>query len=67
MFSLLQYVHEITTLSYGFIYPFQLKATQAGFLYASDITSNSTSGSHQYVQSTLMLLKILLPQNSGVQ
>ena len=28
MFSLLQYVHEITTLSYGFIYPFQLKPTQ---------------------------------------
>ena len=67
MFCLLQYVHEITTLSYGFIYPFQLKATQAGFSYAPDITSNSASGSHQYVQSTLMLLQILLPQNSGVQ
>ena len=67
MFSLLRYVHEITTLSYGFIYPFQLKATQAGFSYAPVITSNSASGSHQYVQSTLMLLQILLPQNSGVQ
>ena len=64
MFSLLQYV---TTLSYGFVYPFQLKATQAGFSYALDITSNSASGSHQYVQSTLMPLQILLPQNSGVQ
>src|SRR6202046_1153024 len=39
MFSLLQYVHEITTLSYSFIYSFQLKATQAGFSYAPDITS----------------------------
>ena len=39
MFSLLQYVHEITTLSYSFIYPFQLKATQAGFYDHMHLTS----------------------------
>src|ERR1700734_1538619 len=61
MFFLLQYVHEITTLSYGFIYPFQLKATQAGFSYAPDITSNSDSF-HNFLKLKLMTTRIPTPR-----